>query len=45
MKLIAVTKKFAADDACLDYLEKMRWPNGEIGCVHNGEMALKLTCC
>jgi transposase-like protein len=38
MKLIDVTKKFATEDNCLDYIESMRWPNGEIGCVHCGEM-------
>jgi transposase-like protein len=38
MKLIDVTKKFTTDDKCLDYLEQMRWPNGEIGCVHCGEI-------
>jgi len=38
MKLIDVTKQFTTDDKCLDYIEKMRWPNGEIGCVHCGEV-------
>ena len=42
MKLVGVTKKFATDDASLDYLESIRWPNGEIGCVHSGEVALKV---
>jgi hypothetical protein len=28
MKLIDVTAKFDTDDKCLDYIEKMRWPNG-----------------
>jgi transposase-like protein len=37
MKLIDVTRRFATDDQCLDYIEKMRWPHG-IGCVHCGEM-------
>jgi transposase-like protein len=36
MKLIDVTRKFATEENCLDYIEKMRWPNGEIGCVHCG---------
>ena len=36
MKLIDVTAKFKTDDDCLDYLESLRWPNGEIGCVHCG---------
>ncbi len=36
MKLIDVTHKFATEDKCLDYIESMRWPNGEIGCVHCG---------
>jgi transposase-like protein len=38
MKLIDVTHQFATEDSCLDYLESMRWPNGEIGCVHCGEI-------
>jgi len=38
MKLIDVTRKFSTDDKCLDYIESMRWPNGEIGCVHCGEV-------
>src|SRR5579859_7586003 len=38
MKLIDVTAKFKSDDDCLDYIESMRWPNGEIGCVHCGEV-------
>jgi transposase-like protein len=37
MKLIDVTKKFATEDKCLAYIEKMRWPNG-IACVHCGVM-------
>ena len=38
MKLIDITRQFKSDDDCLDYIEKMRWPNGEIGCVHCGEI-------
>lgn len=38
MKLIDVTRQFNTEDACLDYIEKMRWPNGELGCVHCGEI-------
>jgi transposase-like protein len=38
VKLIDVTRKFKTDDDCLDYIEQMRWPNGEIGCVHCGEV-------
>jgi transposase-like protein len=38
MKLIDVTRQFSTDDKCLDYIEKMRWPNGELGCVHCGEV-------
>jgi transposase-like protein len=38
MKLIDVTEKFKTDDDCLNYIEAMRWPNGEIGCVHCGEI-------
>src|SRR5260370_7248976 len=35
MKLIDVTKQFTNDDKCLDYIEKMRWPNG-LCCIHCG---------
>jgi transposase-like protein len=35
MKLIDVTRQFTTDDKCLDYIEKMRWPNG-VCCVHCG---------
>jgi transposase-like protein len=28
MKLIDITKQFNTEDKCLDYLERMRWPNG-----------------
>ena len=28
MNLIDTTKAFATEDQCLDFLEKMRWPNG-----------------
>jgi len=38
MKMIDVTRRFQTDDDCLDYIEKMRWPNGELGCVHCGEV-------
>ena len=38
MKLIDVTQKFPTEDSCLDYIEQMRWPGGEIGCVHCGEI-------
>ena len=37
MKMIDVTAKFNTDDKCLDYLERMRWPNG-VCCVHCGVM-------
>ena len=38
MKLIDVTRKFKTDDDCLDYIEALRWPNGELCCVHCGEV-------
>ncbi len=38
MKLIDITRRFKTEDDCLDYIEAMRWPNGEIGCVHCGEI-------
>src|SRR5229473_4428186 len=38
MKLIDVSRQFNTEDKCLDYIEKMRWPNGELGCVHCGEV-------
>lgn len=33
MNLIDVTKKFATPEACNDFLEQMRWPEG-VECVH-----------
>jgi transposase-like protein len=39
MKLIDVTQKFSTEDKCLDYIEKMRWPNG-VGCVHCGSVGV-----
>jgi transposase-like protein len=38
MKLIDVSNKFRTDEQCLEYIENMRWPNGEIACVHCGEV-------
>lgn len=38
MKLIDVTRRFDTEEKCLAYIEKMRWPDGQIGCVHCGEM-------
>ena len=38
MKTIDITRRFQTDEQCLDYIEKMRWPNGEVGCVHCGEI-------
>src|SRR6266446_352104 len=38
MKLIDVTERFKTEDDCLDYIEKMRWPNGGLGCAHCGEV-------
>jgi len=32
MNLIDVTKQFATDDQCLDYIEQMRWPDGVKRC-------------
>jgi transposase-like protein len=39
MKLINVTRKFATEDQCLDYIEHMRWPHG-VGCVHCGSVSV-----
>jgi DNA-directed RNA polymerase subunit M/transcription elongation factor TFIIS len=38
MKLIDVTRQFKSDEDCLIYIEKVRWPSGEIVCVHCGEI-------
>jgi transposase-like protein len=38
MKLIDVTRRFSTEDKCLDYLEQMRWPNGDLCCIHCGVM-------
>jgi len=37
MNLIEVTKQFRDEDACLDYLEKIRWPSG-LACIKCGVM-------
>jgi hypothetical protein len=34
-KLIDITARFATDDNCLYYIEKMRWPNG-VCCIRCG---------
>ena len=38
MELIDVRKQVQTEDQCLDYLQHMRWPDGQIGCVHCGEI-------
>jgi transposase-like protein len=35
--MIDITAQFATEAKCLDYLERMRWPNG-VACVHCGVM-------
>ena len=40
MNLIDVNEQFATEDACLEYLEKMRWPNG-VGCLECGSLNVK----
>ncbi|MBI3662629.1 MAG: IS1595 family transposase [Acidobacteria bacterium] len=37
MKLIDVAKDFSTEDACLAYLEKMRWPSG-LACLKCGSV-------
>jgi transposase-like protein len=37
MKTIDVARQFAKEDACLAYLEKMRWPSG-LACLKCGSM-------
>jgi hypothetical protein len=37
MNLIDVTRQFATEEKCLEYIEKMRWPHG-VGCIHCGVM-------
>lgn len=37
MSLINVAKTYATKEACLDKLEKMRWPSGKVCCIHCGE--------
>jgi len=36
MSLINVSRVYATKEACLDKLEKMRWPDGKIGCIKCG---------
>jgi len=38
VKLIDVNQKLKTGDDCLDYIEKMHWPDGQIDCVHCGEL-------
>jgi transposase-like protein len=40
MNLIDVTQEFATEDACLAYLEAMRWPSG-LACLACGSMKVK----
>lgn len=40
MKFIDVTKQFATEDACLDYLERMRWRNG-LCCIECGSVRVE----
>src|SRR5712664_2116854 len=35
MRMIDITARFSTEEKCLDYVEKMRWPNG-VCCVHCG---------
>jgi transposase-like protein len=37
MRLIDVHREFNTDDKCLDYLERMRWPNG-LACIKCGSV-------
>jgi transposase-like protein len=37
MNLIEVTKQFKTEEACLDYLERVRWPHG-LACLRCGVM-------
>lgn len=36
MNLIDVTNKLSTEDQCLDFIEKVRWPDGIIRCVRCG---------
>ena len=36
MNLIDVTSKLQTEDQCLDFIEKVRWPDGKIRCVRCG---------
>jgi transposase-like protein len=36
MNLIDVSNKLKTEDQCLDFIEKVRWPDGEIRCVRCG---------
>jgi hypothetical protein len=40
MNLIDVTRDFHSEDACLAYLEHMRWPRG-LGCLKCGSVKVK----
>ncbi|MGO9086505.1 MAG: IS1595 family transposase [Candidatus Sulfotelmatobacter sp.] len=36
MNLLDVTKKLQTEDQCLDFIERVRWPDGKIRCVECG---------
>jgi transposase-like protein len=36
MNLLDVTKRLQTEDQCLDFLEKVRWPDGKIRCLQCG---------
>lgn len=40
MNLINVTTEFSTEEKCLDYLERMRWPNG-LACIKCGSMNVR----
>jgi hypothetical protein len=37
MNIREVNIKFATDEQCLQYIEKMRWPDGIVRCVTCGD--------
>ena len=36
MNLLDVTKQLQTDDQCLDFLERVRWPEGKVRCIRCG---------
>jgi Transposase zinc-ribbon domain len=41
MNIKEISIKFSTDEQCLEYIEKMRWPDGVVRCVTCGDKNVK----